>query len=439
MDKVREAGAAETRIKTKGGKETLLRFGGEVVRGEPEVVLVDPRKVGGFKKPTSLRPFRTELYQLKYEVRVGFYTLCLTQFIGLLQYDDNSAGPPPATSVLVTNVSPLAPKEQVRRHFSAHGQILVFEPQVDKATGGALGIIFIKYGTHAEAARCVEHEHGRKIGPAILGLNVSSEDFKIKVVFDGDRKRLRAVLHELEERKRLKRATPLPTHGLQTPPTPWHSSHPGTAASSHLRTQASASTSPAASSHPTLGHGLPPKPVTPSDPQTNGFASGSLASMSNRVRRPPPTLVKARRAAASAHYTTSHAGGTSADSTPLHSVRLPSSSRGRRGGRNRMPLAMDHYSPPHSRSRSRSRSPSWSPSRSRSPSPALRRPGQSSRNMQARQREAVLEALTRNQHEHVKIDGNGGHLGGAVTEDDVRAFVKEFQVDQVRFTRFART
>jgi hypothetical protein len=52
--------------------------------------------------------------------------------------------------------------------------------------------------------------------------------------------------------------------------------------------------------------------------------------------------------------------------------------------------------------------------------------------MQARQREAVLEALTRNHHEHVKIDGNGGHLGGAVTEDDVRAFVKEFQVDQVR-------
>jgi hypothetical protein len=53
--------------------------------------------------------------------------------------------------------------------------------------------------------------------------------------------------------------------------------------------------------------------------------------------------------------------------------------------------------------------------------------------MQARQREAVLEALARNQHEHVKIDGNGGHLGGAVTEEDVRAFVGEFKVDQVRY------
>jgi hypothetical protein len=75
MDKVREAGAADTRIKTKGGKETLMRFGGEVVRGEPQVVLADPRKVGGFRKPVSLRPFRTELYEIKYEVRDGFYNL----------------------------------------------------------------------------------------------------------------------------------------------------------------------------------------------------------------------------------------------------------------------------------------------------------------------------------------------------------------------------
>jgi len=56
--------------------------------------------------------------------------------------------------------------------------------------------------------------------------------------------------------------------------------------------------------------------------------------------------------------------------------------------------------------------------------------------MQASQREAVLEELARNQHEHVKIEGNGGHLGGAVTEEDVRTFVREFQVDQVRFPLF---
>ena len=39
MDKVREAGAAETRMKS---KEMLLD--GEVLRGESAVVLVDPRR-----------------------------------------------------------------------------------------------------------------------------------------------------------------------------------------------------------------------------------------------------------------------------------------------------------------------------------------------------------------------------------------------------------
>ena len=49
-----------------------MRFEGEVVPGEPEVVLADPRKVGGFKKQVTLRPFRTELYEVKYEVRDSF-------------------------------------------------------------------------------------------------------------------------------------------------------------------------------------------------------------------------------------------------------------------------------------------------------------------------------------------------------------------------------
>jgi hypothetical protein len=79
---------------------------------------------------------------------------------------------------------------------------------------------------------------------AILRLNVSGEDFEIKVVFDGDHKWLRALLHELGERKRLKRATPMPTRGLQTPPTPWHGSHPSSLGLSLLRMQPNTSTVP---------------------------------------------------------------------------------------------------------------------------------------------------------------------------------------------------
>ena len=65
MDKVREAGVAETRMKP---KETLLRVDGEVVRGGPVIVLVDPRRAGGFKRLPYFRPFRIELYEVKYEV-----------------------------------------------------------------------------------------------------------------------------------------------------------------------------------------------------------------------------------------------------------------------------------------------------------------------------------------------------------------------------------
>ena len=65
MDNVREVGAAKIRIKA----VMLLRVDEEVVRGESAIVLVDPRRAGGFKKLPCLRPFRIELYGVKYEVR----------------------------------------------------------------------------------------------------------------------------------------------------------------------------------------------------------------------------------------------------------------------------------------------------------------------------------------------------------------------------------
>ncbi len=37
-------------------------------------MLADPCKVGGSKRSVSLWSFRTELYEVKYEVRDGFYT-----------------------------------------------------------------------------------------------------------------------------------------------------------------------------------------------------------------------------------------------------------------------------------------------------------------------------------------------------------------------------
>jgi hypothetical protein len=73
----------------------------------------------------------------------------------------------------------------------------------------------------------------------------------------------------------LKRTPAMPVHGLPTPPAPWHVSHistDGSTASSHLRTQTSASTPPAVRCLLAIGHGhdLPAMPATPSSRQANG-------------------------------------------------------------------------------------------------------------------------------------------------------------------------
>lgn len=75
------AAQSQERIRGKGkGKEMLVRFEGEVVVGvgeggmrEEEVVVRDPRKIGGLKKGQILRPGRAEFYELKYEVSFLFH------------------------------------------------------------------------------------------------------------------------------------------------------------------------------------------------------------------------------------------------------------------------------------------------------------------------------------------------------------------------------
>lgn len=60
----------EPRVKGKGkGKDSLLRYAGEVAEDEQEPVIRDPRKLPGFKKLPNMRPGRPEFYELCYEVR----------------------------------------------------------------------------------------------------------------------------------------------------------------------------------------------------------------------------------------------------------------------------------------------------------------------------------------------------------------------------------
>lgn len=114
--------------------------------------------------------------------------------------------------MLITNIPPLTPNPAIRRHYGQYGALVGFEPQIDKENGSALGIVHIKFQTHEEAKKCVERENGRKGGlPGVvtagsLGmLNAKggqAEEGEIRVVFDGEGVKLKAVLKELEERKK---------------------------------------------------------------------------------------------------------------------------------------------------------------------------------------------------------------------------------------------
>ena len=78
-EKLREKGldqGDEPRVKGKGkGKEIVVRYNGEVIEGEHEAVIRDPRKETKVKKAPTYRPFRSEVYQVKYEVRVTALSL----------------------------------------------------------------------------------------------------------------------------------------------------------------------------------------------------------------------------------------------------------------------------------------------------------------------------------------------------------------------------
>ncbi|KAI0356932.1 hypothetical protein OH77DRAFT_1495189 [Trametes cingulata] len=405
----------EARVKGKGkGKEIVVRYAGEVIEGEHEAVIRDPRKETKVKRLPPLRPPRTELLQCKYE------------------YDANSAGPPPPTSVLILGISPLMPNQHIRRHFSVHGTITSFEPQIDKSSGGALGIVFIRFATHEEAQKCVQNEHGKKLSLAVPGVGEGEE---LRVVLDGEGKLLKAVLAELDERKRREReekrrrekekdekekaghasshlrATPTssasqtPVHsnnpwrsGLQAVPRPQHHNARPSPLHAHLPMRPQGATPMAISPAPENRSPLPNAAPT-------GPRSGP-APPAPRVRRPPPALSRVRnmhpiKAVPPANIRPPiHLFPNGIEAGPV----LPPSMRFGLDGDAPLPILP-----------------------SRSPSPVSRRPGQWSRSVKQVDYAVVKAELAKNGLEHIAIDG---HVG-SVREEDVRKFLEGFEVDQV--------
>ena len=252
--------------------------------------------------------------------------------------------------MIITNISPLTSNQVLRRHFATHGTIASFEPQIDKENGGALGILFLRYTTHEEAKRCVEKENGRSGGFSMAGggQGGKSDGDELKAMLDGEGVLLKAVMKELEERKKREReekrrrekgislgvngsvasshgktATPNTNGGTPMAQTPRsqqqlpQSSRPPTvtvilpsgprhplppnptiAAAAAAAAAASPATLPSTSSLPPNPN-IPPKPITsinpslPANPTVNGAALPEKPCVPSKAR-PPPSLVRAR-------------------------------------------------------------------------------------------------------------------------------------------------
>ncbi|TFK75666.1 hypothetical protein BDN72DRAFT_892163 [Pluteus cervinus] len=419
------------------GKEILFRYDGDVmatVEGceitEEEVIVKDPRKEKTFKRPSKLR---TDFQVLKYE------------------YDEHSTGPPPPTAVLVTNISPLTANPTIRRHFSAHGTIVSFEPQIDKENGSALGIVLIRYSEHEEAKRCVEKENGRKGG--IVGVYPGkSDNEEFRAVLDGEGIILKALLKELEDRKKREReerkrremvkagldsatATGKSTSTPQTPVNTTQQQPSATWKPPHQ--QRPQLTRPPAPNNPLppLMHPLPANPLAAAQPpqqprqqqqqqqpqpqpqpqpstssSVNGTEDSKQTPAVRRVPPIPPLLAKAR----AQHVAKSVYGPlrdpSSSSSTPTH------------------PRAHGSHGRPQSL-RDNQYQPSPIP-HSRSPSPPLSRSALGGRDRDVKglemSREDVIDELVKNGKEHIKI----GQIRG-VTVDEVKSFFSEFSVDKV--------
>jgi hypothetical protein len=213
-----------------------------------------------------------------------------------------------------------------------YGPLQGFEPQIDKENGSALGIVLLKYNTHEEAKKCVAKENGKKASVVGVGLALKiGDDEEIRAVLDGEGLKLKAVLKELDERKKKEReekrkrdkiaaingasatngnSSNLGKAGTSTPQTPSGQTPNSTAqwrgqgAQSALpRSSLSQSSAPVASSSSPATSRHPQTTITVSDGNTTTVAANGTAPTLNHplppppppaARRPPASLVRAR-------------------------------------------------------------------------------------------------------------------------------------------------
>ena len=323
------------------------------------------------------------------------------------------------------------PNQQIRRHFGVHGTIASFEPQIDRSNGGSLGIVFMRYKTHEEAKKCVENENGKRLTLAVPGLGEGEE---LRVVFDGEGKLLKAVMSEVDRRRRekLKRekeekekaAAQKPTPTSSAGQTPVHANNPWRTTLRDGGPHRQQGQHAAPRSLPQNAH-LPMRPpvFTPMTLTRSPAQHDSASPLPNGTPTGPRNgPARVRKALPAIPFRARNIVPHPLRAVPAANIRPPI---------HLFPNGIEAgpVLPPHMQfglSGVETPSPGPFPS-SRSPSPVSRRPqyGRAKKNVDY---DVIKAELAKNGFEHLAIDG---HVG-SVEEEDVEKFMAGFEVDKVR-------
>lgn len=349
---------------------------------------------------------------------------------------------------MIVGLPPLTTNAQLRTLFGKYGSVQSFDREIDRKNGAQLGILSIRFSTHEEARRCVsaeDHktfaESAKAAGLTITSLNMTKgkkeEQEEMRVVLDGDGKKLKAVLDEIDKRQKAekdRKKTQSQGSSVLQGTTELNGTTVAKASSSSTSingklplgqtVNSSRGAVPSPFPHP-FSHGIPGLPPRPQIPQGPRTMQGPPSSQN--ARKLAPAFWRARAVPEAAFAITkvvrredpSNTPGLSSESTPAHSaVRTTRVSL----GVNRL-VVLSQVETPTQES---------TPLTSRSPSPVSRRPDASSRGKEEREaaHAKVLEELRGNGNDYILIDE--AQLGGSnVREDDIRWYFAGLKADKV--------
>ncbi|KAG8814852.1 histone methyltransferase set1, partial [Serendipita sp. 399] len=403
------------------GKEIIYRYDGKVEHGQPELEVKDPRlearKNGKDLTGRGMRKCRLAFYTLEWE------------------YDPNSVGPPPPTSILISGLSPLTSYPYIRRHFSQHAPIVLFDGKIDPQGGGPLGIVFIKYESHEIAKMVAAREHGQRIG-------IGTESRQVTVELDSGSKCKELVDAEIAARRKRAPAVVAAAPSKNVAPIGDPDAKPHT--SSVGGSSRSAGTPIPNSTASSTSRSTPSRPPPSSSSSATPASTSANASLPFLPARPPPSVAQSplppshastsSRKGLPSRSSESLLGSRMATTPPPSTVPPPLPHPPPPPPPKTMAMIMKPLDPPEATPQPPNTAPPPPPPSE--PPPPLPKP-QSEADKDA-EHEALILVLQKNGKEHIRIDGlptgrgildRGGMIG--LKDADVLQFFDAFDPDTV--------